>query len=354
MRRLWGLAVNLALAAGVTIVGLVGIEAYLRWVKAFEAPAAPGCYDFSENPRLMYEMKPNCVDGGSGVTNAWGMRDNDTDPLAPGIRIAALGDSITYGPGRPIEGTWPKIVQQLSARAGKPATVLNFAVQGYSTVQEVETLRTKGLQFQPQGVLLQYFMNDEDVYTTFFDAMIDDLRQRHLEGYLSALDLRHGWLVRRVLLSRTAIAIRVALDRLELTMTPTGDPHHNVITDYYKEHSPVREGLTALREIANANGLRVLVLIFPHAYGAFGLPGMEAYPKSWVFDNAHVITLCHELGLDCVDIAERMHSYPRLREIPGHKIFGDGCCHLRALGHKTMAWVVYREIAARGWLDRRD
>jgi len=353
MARPWNTVINVALATGVTAVGLAGIEGYLRWQGTFEVNATPGCYAFSDDPRLMYDLKPHCLDGGSGTTNAWGMRDSEVDSTAPGDRIAALGDSITYGPGVSMDETWPKRLQQLMGRAARRTTVLNFAVQGYSTVQEVETLRVKALQFHPRVVLLQYCFNDEDIYTTIFDGMIDDLRRRQGEGYLEGLDLRHGWLVRRFLLSRTAIATRLALDRLRLT-TMRSTPHDNVITEYYREHSPVREGLVALKNLTEAENVHALVLIFPHAYGAFGLPGFNAYPSAWVFDNAPVLALCRELGLECIDLAARFHADPLLRELPGSHIFADGCCHLRQLGHKTMAWVIFHELAARGWLDARQ
>lgn len=350
MARLRGTIANVALASGVTLAGLAGIEAYLRWRGTYEINATPGCYAFSDNPRLMYDMKPHCEG-----TNAWGMRDHEIDPTATGLRIAALGDSVTYGPGVPIEATWPKHLQRLLTRAGIPATVLNFAVQGYSTVQEVETLRVKALRFDPRIVLLQYCFNDEDVYTTIFDGMVDDMRRRQGEGYLAALDPRHGWLVRRILLSRTVIATRLALARLQL-MTP-GSPHGNAITDYYKKHSPVREGLVALRKIARANDLRVLVLIFPHAYGARAdrvghqpLPELTEYPRAWVFDNRRILALCRELGFTCIDLAQRLHDDPRLLRLPGDRIFTDGCCHLTALGNKVMAWIIYKELAARRWV----
>jgi GDSL-like Lipase/Acylhydrolase family len=344
------IGLNLAVAAVATAASLALVEAYLRWSEPLEVPVTPGCYAFSDNPRLMYEMKPLC-----GDTNALGMRDRAIDPAAPGDRIAALGDSITYGPGVTLDQAWPKRLEQMIARAGGQTAVLNFAVQGYSTMQEVETLRVKGLEFRPRVVLLQYFMNDEEVYTTIFQGMVEDLRRRQQDGYLDVLDPRRGWLARRILLSRTAIKIRAALARWRAA--PADAEPGQAIKDYYTEHSPVREGLLTLKALAEANHMKVLVLVFPHAYGARAdraggtpLPELTEYPKAWVFENGRILAFCEELGFTCIDVAGRLHANPKLRRLGGHRIFSDGCCHLTALGHKVMAWVVFRELASRGWL----
>jgi hypothetical protein len=241
------------------------------------------------------------------------------------------------------------------ARAGGQTTVLNFAVQGYSTMQEVETLRVKGLQFRPRVVLLQYLFNDEEVYTTIFQGMVEDLRRRQEDGYLDVLDPRRGWLARRLLLSRTGIKIRQALAGWR--SAPSDAEPGQTIRDYYTEHSPVREGLLTLKALAATNHMKVLVLVFPHAYGAHAdraggkaLPELSEYPNAWVFNNERILALCKELDFTCIDLAGRLHANPKLRRLPGHRIFTDGCCHLTALGHKVMAWVVFRELASRGWL----
>jgi lysophospholipase L1-like esterase len=85
--------------------------------------------------------------------NAWGYRD-DRDwapPLTdeegrarhdPGLlRVAVVGNSMTYGTSVPVESTWPQVLErELEAeleRRGDPRDVLvmNFAVQGYTFEQ---------------------------------------------------------------------------------------------------------------------------------------------------------------------------------------------------------------------------
>lgn len=350
------MAANVALAIGSTLVGLAAIEGYLRWIGAFEVPVETGCYAYSENPRLMYEHKPNCDDA-----NSLGMREGEIDAGRAEDRIIALGDSITFAPGIPTDHTWPKQLQRLIAQGGGDTKVLNFAVQGYSTVQEVETLRTKALRFRPRGVLLQYFMNDEEIYTALFIGMLEERRKTHAPGYVEAfhsLDPGHSRLVRRLLMTKTAIAVRLGLAHLARLGSEDAAPSRDAIYDYYTKNSPVREGLEELRRLAAENALDVVVLIFPHAYGATAdrngtpLPELSEYPHGWVFDNARMLGLCRELGFTCIDLAGLVYQRPKLRALRGDRVFADGCCHLAQLGHKVMAWVTYNELAALGWFGR--
>jgi hypothetical protein len=350
-----GIAANAALAVGSTLLGLLAIEGYLRWTKAFEIPDTTGCYQFSDNPRLMYDHKPYCED-----TNSLGMREEEIDANEAGPPIIALGDSITFAPGIPLRWTWPKQIERRINRDGGSTRVLNFAVQGYSTVQEVETLRVKALRFRPRGVLLQYFMNDEEIYTSLFLGILEERRRKNEVGYVEAvhaIDPSSSWLTRRLLLSRTGIAVRLGLARLNAP--PSGiAPSTDEIYAYYTKHSPVREGLEDLRRLAAENHLDVVVLIFPHAFGAHAdpngtpLPELSEYPNSWVFDNARVLALCRELGFTCIDLAGRLFENPRLHHLPSGRLFHDGCCHLGILGHKVMAWVTYNELVALGWFRR--
>ena len=347
-------ATNVALAIGSTLIGLVAIEAYLRWTKAFEIPDTSDCYAFSDNPRLIYEHKPHC-DG----TNAFGMREHEIDPGTQEDRIVALGDSITFAPGVAIDWTWPKQLQRRIVGDGGDTRVLSFAVQGYSTVQEVETLRTKALSLRPRRVLLQYFMNDEEIYTSLFLGILEDRRKRNDPGYVEAfhaVDPGHHWLVRRVLLSRTAMALRLGLARI--TATPgDADTSTDAIWEYYTKNSPVREGLEDLKALAAEHGFDVVVLVFPHAWGAHAdrnggvLPELSEYPDAWVFDNARILGLCRELGFTCIDLAGRLAGNPKFIRMRSDRLFIDGCCHLGVLGHKVMGWVTYNELRALGWFE---
>ncbi len=99
--------------------------------------------------------------------NEAGMRDR-LWPLqkAPGtFRIAVLGDSFAEAVQVPIEQTFWYILQdELNACIpfqGRKVEVLNFGVSGYSTAQELLTLRHRARFYQPDLVLLAFFHGND-------------------------------------------------------------------------------------------------------------------------------------------------------------------------------------------------
>ena len=125
-------------------------------------PAALAEFVPSENPRLVYELNP----GYPGV-NRFGMRQDDFDPseLRNRFVIAVIGDSHTYSSGSPNPAhAFPaRLEYHLHERGVKDAVVLNFGVQGYDMVQELQVLQTRALRFSPNLIVLQYCINDDHI-----------------------------------------------------------------------------------------------------------------------------------------------------------------------------------------------
>ena len=79
----------------------------------------------------------------------------------PGIlRIAILGDSVAYGYSVPLEQTFARLLEKQLNADGHDVEVLNFAVNGYSTIAELELYKTRVREYQPDIVLLAYVLND--------------------------------------------------------------------------------------------------------------------------------------------------------------------------------------------------
>ena len=101
--------------------------------------------------------------------NGAGFRDREHATAKPPntLRIAVLGDSFTEAVQVPLENTfWSLLEQRLHDCAGepqRPVEVINFGVSGYSTAQELLTLRTRVWAFQPDLVLLAFFAANDIV-----------------------------------------------------------------------------------------------------------------------------------------------------------------------------------------------
>jgi len=128
----------------------------------------------SSDPRVAHEHRPNAKAFLMGVdvtTNSFGLRDKERPKEKPAhtYRIVALGDSITMGWGVEQNMTYSmQLERMLNARPpqafplGLNYEVLNLGVGNYNTVQEVMRLKNLGLSFDPDLIILGYFINDAE------------------------------------------------------------------------------------------------------------------------------------------------------------------------------------------------
>jgi lysophospholipase L1-like esterase len=122
----------------------------------------------ASDPLLGHEHGPNRkaqLMGVSVETNSKGQRDREIPyERTPGVmRIAMVGDSLTEGWGVPFESTFSKRIERLYEAEGRKAEVVNLGVGNWNTVQEVEHFLTKGHQYKPDIVVLNYFVNDAEL-----------------------------------------------------------------------------------------------------------------------------------------------------------------------------------------------
>ncbi len=84
-----------------------------------------------------------------------------TPEPAPGVlRIAALGDSFTFGQGVELQESFPAVMGRELAAADLPNEVINFGVPGHATPQEVALVEDRVAAAKPDLVLIHVFAND--------------------------------------------------------------------------------------------------------------------------------------------------------------------------------------------------
>ncbi len=152
-----------AAAAGECIVRLFGTAPAVRpiWISDNS-----NVYKRSTNPILGFELKANYRNDDPNPnqsypsTNAHGQRDVERSLAKPGgvRRILLLGDSVVEGHG--IMDLDATMSRQLEQTYDDRTEVLNFGVSGYCTLSEIELLETKGLDFDPDVVVLVFVKND--------------------------------------------------------------------------------------------------------------------------------------------------------------------------------------------------
>ena len=99
--------------------------------------------------------------------NADGFRDRDyAKPKPPGVRrVVGIGDSYMFGWGLDAGKDYLSVLEERLAKEvpGARWEVLNMAVPGYNTAMEVETLKVRGLAYQPDVVVVGFCWNDIDL-----------------------------------------------------------------------------------------------------------------------------------------------------------------------------------------------
>ena len=100
------------------------------------------------------------------AVNGAGFRDREhpLDKPDPVYRIAVLGDEYSQAPSVALADTWwwrlePQL-QHCDFQPGKLVEVLNFAVSGYSTAQELVLLQSGVMRYAPDLVLVQFAPDD--------------------------------------------------------------------------------------------------------------------------------------------------------------------------------------------------
>lgn len=157
-------AVNIALAAATCTLLLGGPELAARWAEP-AAAAAPADYitDGQAWQGEFYTVKSTAVSWPPWEDyNTDGLRDREhAIERRPGTRrIACLGDSVTLGWGIRPDQAWPQVLEEQAAASGVDLDVMNVALGGWSTRQELIADRRIVRRYRPDQVLLGLCLAD--------------------------------------------------------------------------------------------------------------------------------------------------------------------------------------------------
>lgn len=323
---------KLSLVAAASLVAFTLPEGWLRYVEARRPaytlqealrdvdPPAPGeesrwlhALQPNENPRIAYGLRPGFRGRVpfAGVVvdfevNRHGFRGPDWEERKPPgtVRIVGLGDSVMMGYAVEYEQSYLHRLKT-ELRSHLPdltLEVLNLAVGGYNTVQEVAVLEEIGLAFEPDLVLLHLVSNDHH------GIQYQGLRPSALAWDRSFLfDAVRG--VRR-----------------------TGE------YGPYGGWEDLRAALARLRELRDLHGFDLLV--FSH----------EPAPQ-----NQRMLAIAQEEGLDAVDLLPFLPGHMRRAGLPeddASALFIPGDGHPSALHHGFLANDLLAVLQRRGLLTR--
>ena len=214
--------------------------------------------------------------------NQYGMR-GPAVPVekGPGVfRIVCLGDSITFGEGVRYADTYPaKLGELLSAATpGRRVEVINAGVQGYGTKDEAAFLLLRGLQFKPDVVTLELFLNDAMPYA-------ETIRQNEA----MTKDFTLSWPAR---ISRIAEIV----ERRRQAASLQEEYFKSIRQSFRSEQwSDCRAVLKGLQQVAGEDHFRFIVVVFPVLWDLDG-----KYPFEDI--HAQIAEACREAGCEFVDL----------------------------------------------------
>jgi hypothetical protein len=139
------------------------------------------------NDDLILELTPSTsidFNGTQLTTNRWGMRDKDYEKIPPPntFRIALTGPSFVmgYGVNDGEDFGWLLEDRLNQENTGSPYAgyeILNFAVPGYSAIQDLMVLERKALDFQPNAIFFMAHQREEQAVVLYLAELLSSQMQ---------------------------------------------------------------------------------------------------------------------------------------------------------------------------------
>ncbi len=235
----------------------------------------------SPNPLIGHHHRPNSEATLMGVnvrTNSDGFRD-DEYPVAKGgkHRIVVLGDSLTLAWGVEKEDSFEQHLEDRLSEV-RPTEIINLGVGNYNTTQEVNLLIDKGLKYQPDQVVLFYFINDAEPVP----------RKARFPGLGYSRTITFFW-------SR----LKAASARFTES---TG--YYEFYSALYRDDSPgwqdTMDAFATLRDLSTEHGFSLSVVLLPELH--------ELTEYTFTKEHAQVMKLLESLDIPALDLAERFEG----------------------------------------------
>lgn len=352
---------KIALMGSALLVAILGCELAARvLLPAPPDPTRQPQIVYRPDPEVRYALAPNqhgWIDDGFVTTNSSGFRGADVEmPKPPGrFRIVVLGDSVAFGWGVNDPETFSARMEQFVhvRMPDADADVVNLAVPGYGTRQEVVMLERNLKRLQPNLVLLGFYANDVpdallDIDRTAVTGTTVANTRAAPDQVLHMNPAPSTWAERQVRKSRALYVAGHALKAL-LYRGEGGKQGSSLELDML-ENRESRQLDRAWTQVSVELGhLRQLSSTFGFSVGVVCLPGREQVMGR--YSDSHyqrrLRVLAEQAGFFVID------PLPSLKAVKGHRdtlFIPYDRNHPSAKGHRVIAAAIMEYLEAHGEL----
>lgn len=303
------------------ILVLATAEIIMRFAWQMKGRIQRPVYRKSSNPYLRYELIPNSKINDIPI-NSDGFRGPEYTIPKPvnTFRIAMLGDSETLAIGIGYNNALSMQLENLlNKNSNKPHyEVLNFGVESYGTLQELELLKVKALKYEPDLIMLNYYINDPEPGEYYFNK---------------TFFMRHSALVRYF-----SYRIRKAFIKRERRRLGIG----NYLESNYYYYQPkyfdvIKKAISEMADIAKKRGRKLVLFIFTVSTNEVK-NFKENYPYRGVHQLIKKLSSEDIIVIDLTDEFNRLNLTPE--EVSINYKGNEG--HKTAAANKIAAEYVYR------------
>lgn len=317
---------------------LIGGEIILRAYNYLRLSSAT--IILSKNKNLIYEHKPlTTYKNKFGITvhfNSQGFIGNELGPKsADKVRVLGLGDSITEALYLAQNDRYLDLAASLlSRKLNREVEVINAAVGGYNTQQELELLKTKGINTRPDLVILGLCLNDfvnikpdlrRSVFGRILEVRGDNSKARHFDFLY-----RHSQLYKFV------------YDFLANTknMMLTSRDHQRFLYNYHlkldeNEWRIWQYTIDSIVGLCRQNNISLIILIFPLR---------SQLERGELVSYAPLVKFLQDKNVDFVDFSALLYASLEA----GSEVFEErDMIHPNKLGHQIIAQGLVDYIVAK-------
>ena len=301
------LSVIIALAVLEIVCTVSGLEARYhepRKYSLFIDPAFDSCSPYNFYPkstvRITYDSDPrNYFDPGFSIDHhhnltGWRGRDHSIRKPVGTYRILGLGDSFLWGNGVREEDVCLAKLEKLLQKGREQPRIetVNAAMIYYNTVNQKELLEYRGLDYDPDCVMVYFALDDVKEEEDMKNPPLEYYRHYAIadnsKDVLSNYSSLWGWVRQRYLFTSQARS------------------HIKTFNGYYREDSVrwkrCRQALIDMKTMCRDRNITMMVVIFPYFYSLD-----KNYPFTAIHDT--IRQHCESNGILVLDLLPAYKSF---------------------------------------------